>query len=394
MHQSITFIALLCLLKLGEAAAGCTRDSCFNAVATSNNKNPAQASRRADCSSFLKTVIDDDKTVTVTSYTTTTRLTQTISAIDTTVTEYTLSTVSEVSFSTVVETSTPDPVTVTDDPITITTITEVKRDVVRTIEIDSPRITALPSLEDRDSVLEARDKIIVSGNKPSYATACKNAQAYATACLCWGVKPATQRIAPKTSTRRITIEATTTATVFQPETTVITDYTTEISISVVTSTTIRPAPTLDATQFQKLVTSPGGREIDIGRSINPAGGFMRALFAGSTSEVRFRLAREFAQINSIANGDFPNDSPVQLRREQPQYGVIMIPSDTPAQTEGVLCRFTGSGRLLCRSAESDGSLTSFYICQGNLLYLAVTPWNYGDAFCVLTDLKLKSLSYS
>lgn len=54
---------IACILQvcLG-ATTPCKRDACFNAVAANSANKPNLASRKADCSSIIKSIIDDDFT--------------------------------------------------------------------------------------------------------------------------------------------------------------------------------------------------------------------------------------------------------------------------------------------------------------------------------------------
>lgn len=144
---STVFVALY---GMGFAQAGstpCIRDNCYNAVAATTG-NPNVASRKAHCSSVLRTIVDE-KTVTVT-----------------------------------VAATTSQPVII------------AKRQAEMT-GLPHPNI----QLRDREySLLIARDQYIVSGNKPAYASACKNVQDYAVACVCYGVKAAVYRTVTKTVT--------------------------------------------------------------------------------------------------------------------------------------------------------------------------------------------------
>jgi hypothetical protein len=62
---------------------------------------------------------------------------------------------------------------------------------------------------DSSETLEPRDQIVIKGKKPSYASACADNQAYALACLCFGVKGQVQQTVTKITTITSTIKRTT-----------------------------------------------------------------------------------------------------------------------------------------------------------------------------------------
>lgn len=158
---------LLHLTGLLQAATPCRRDFCYNAVAGQGGGGPNAASRRADCSAALKVVVEDDRVLTITT------LTTFIGGTTTIVTKSTTAAVQQ----------------------------RDQGDLV-----PSPQITTPP-----DSALGAellpRDQFVVSGTVPSYARQCKNVQAYAIACVCYGVRAATYRAA-KTTTATVRVPAT------------------------------------------------------------------------------------------------------------------------------------------------------------------------------------------
>lgn len=101
--------------------------------------------------------------------------------------------------------------------------------------------------------------MVVSGNKPSYASACRDLQdvsilccamllwvlvlkvntdskQYPIACLCWGLKPASVRILSRTMTRYLTILATANSTAYATDTFTSTSITT--STDSITSTIV------------------------------------------------------------------------------------------------------------------------------------------------------------
>lgn len=74
---------------------------------------------------------------------------------------------------------------------------------------------------------------VVSGDKPSYAVACKNIQEYATACLCTGTKPSNVRPNPKLKiVESVSSESTVT------------------TLSLITTTTATPTVTETATRLR------------------------------------------------------------------------------------------------------------------------------------------------
>lgn len=141
--------AIFSFFGIATAANACVRDKCFNAIASV--ATPAQASRRADCSAVLRTVVDDDTTITVTR-----------------------------------TTAGPGPTSYVLPP-------QGGRRDLQGPDVAAPQITPFPEA-DEGGILVARDKIVVSGIKPAYATACSNLVAYGSACLCYGVKAVTYRV--------------------------------------------------------------------------------------------------------------------------------------------------------------------------------------------------------
>lgn len=185
-------IHLLLLFTIGGSAdSSCKKDACYNVV--QGTKGPNLASRRADCSSILRTVVDDSSTRTVFSY---------VSSITSTTT---------VSISTSVAT------------VTSTSRLPDRQFRRRVSEIDSI------SHKGASMLLLPRDKIIIKGNKPAYAGACKSNEAYAIACLCAGNKAGQQ----------VTI----TQTITQLATKTLTSISTSISVTSTTTTSIAPRPT-------------------------------------------------------------------------------------------------------------------------------------------------------
>lgn len=115
------------------AANACLRDSCYNAVIGRGN-GPNLASRRADCISILRTVVDDNA-VTVT------RTTFSIGASAT---------------------------------ITTTMIVSTDTQTSTTSQLPGKRSNDVEGFME----LEVRDQIIIKGQKPSYARACKENSDY------------------------------------------------------------------------------------------------------------------------------------------------------------------------------------------------------------------------
>lgn len=140
MRTFVGTCAFLQLLTFSEAATACKKDACYNNVSNNGANRPNLASRRKDCSSILRTVVDDNVTATVTATTTVPKTTT--------------------------ETSTSTTVVAT-----------------RTL-YSQPPIAGRQSVQDlidaanRESLLEERDKIVIKGKKPAYATACANNQDY------------------------------------------------------------------------------------------------------------------------------------------------------------------------------------------------------------------------
>lgn len=166
MKFLIVVAFLLTQVNYSDAAATCQRDGCYNAVANGLRGAPNLNSRKADCSSILLKVVEDDKTITITRST-----------------------------------------TLVSNTITITTQSDSLPGRRRRASL--AQITPAP---DADTELFPRDQVIVSGTRPNYVSAaCKNVQSYAVACLCYGIKAATYRtIKSATSTRSIYSTATTT----------------------------------------------------------------------------------------------------------------------------------------------------------------------------------------
>lgn len=134
MRLGPTAIFIPSILISVEAA--CKKDACYNDVAVARAGSPHLARRLADCSSILRTVVEDDLTRTTTSYTTA----FTATTLDSTVT-------------------------------TETTTSKIDYFSAANRRRQSPELSEL-------SPLEARDKIIIKGAKPAYAANCKSSQDY------------------------------------------------------------------------------------------------------------------------------------------------------------------------------------------------------------------------
>lgn len=150
------------------AASSCQKDTCYNALVNQQRGAPALSSRKADCSSALMRVIDDKNTKVILYSTTVNRGTT-------------------ITFTT-----------------TQTATTLQRRYAARPVITDSPEYS--------DWSLLPRDQIVVTGNRPYYmSAACKDIQAYATACLCFGIKAATEyTLKTRQSTQTKTVVATAT----------------------------------------------------------------------------------------------------------------------------------------------------------------------------------------
>lgn len=61
MKTSILLTLALSAITVVDGAGSCKRDACFSQVAVQGSNNPKYATRRADCSSVLKTVYADEK---------------------------------------------------------------------------------------------------------------------------------------------------------------------------------------------------------------------------------------------------------------------------------------------------------------------------------------------
>lgn len=174
--KELLFVSLVLHFFASSNAAStpCKKDACYSAVAIQGNSNPKLATRKADCSSVLKTIIEDDVTTTITKTRTAPPVTVTISNTDATITE----------------------------TVTSTGNVAGKRQPMPTMREDKT-----------PSILEARDILIVRGTVPKYAKACKNLPDYAKACLCFGIKAAVMRTATQTKTVQATITETASLTV-------------------------------------------------------------------------------------------------------------------------------------------------------------------------------------
>lgn len=140
MKICYTWLALLQVLALAEAA--CQKDACYNHVVSQSARGPNQSRRLADCRSILKTVVDD-ATTTVLSYTTG----PVVTSLTTSTSTFALSTT------------------------TTTTLVEPSNDPQkRQINLRGDNIL------DNVLELEARDTIVIKGDKPDYATSCKSNQ--------------------------------------------------------------------------------------------------------------------------------------------------------------------------------------------------------------------------
>lgn len=197
--------AILYYGVLSLAASGCQKDKCYSAVAIQANSNPNVATRSADCRSILRNVIDDDTTSTITSY----------------------------------STMTPASITVTEtvtSTLTSSTTTTAGGSIRRRLTDYLVLGESSPEVARREySPLDVRDRYIIKGAKPSYASACKDLQAYAVACLCFGVKPAAMyTVAKTTKTRTVQVTATTATTTLTMTTSTTT--TTTITTAAVSDT--------------------------------------------------------------------------------------------------------------------------------------------------------------
>lgn len=170
MHLLTSIGLLLHILHTTNAAGACQKDACYTQVAALDKTLPGLASRKADCSIALRKVADA-KTTTITKF------------------------------------STVFPVTRT---ITVNSVRPSPQVVARDELPDLPVITTSPDPETAE--LERRAQVIATGTKPAYAKSCKNIQSYAVACLCMGVKAATNTMGLKTATTTKTVSATKTAT--------------------------------------------------------------------------------------------------------------------------------------------------------------------------------------
>lgn len=130
-----SFLAVYAALGLictsSHAANTCKKDACYNAVAVQNANSPNLASRKSACSSILKTVVDSDVTATSVVF------------------------------------STAPPVTST---ITLTS-TSIKVVTTRTTFVPGKR--SVVEVGVKPAALEVRDKVVIKGSKPAFATACK-----------------------------------------------------------------------------------------------------------------------------------------------------------------------------------------------------------------------------
>lgn len=132
------------LFLLGGLLAGiraaCTKDACYKHVAVSRAGGPNLSRRLADCSSILKSVIDDGVTRTTT-----------------------------------ITSTAPPTTTTSSETLSITTTTTTTTSYLRGVPTARRRSVAEEELV---AVLEVRDKIVIKGNKPAYATSCAENQDY------------------------------------------------------------------------------------------------------------------------------------------------------------------------------------------------------------------------
>ena len=158
------------------ATTPCKKDACYKAIAIQNVNNPNLSKRRADCHAALKLVVDDDvKTITETAYQT--QITSTV---------------------------------------TITTVRGYSQPTIVARMVDEGNDCG--NTNEAVAELEERDLIIVKGAVPKYAKACRNIQAYAIACLCFGVKAQAYKSYTTTTvtTKVVEVATTTTTTGFIP----------------------------------------------------------------------------------------------------------------------------------------------------------------------------------
>lgn len=179
MRCRVTLCTALALLAdFSYAANACKKDACYNAIAVQGRSNPNLARRKADCSSILRTVVNTDITKTVTAYSTAPTVTTTT----------TVRTTVEVTSTTTTTTSTSF------EP------SDFKKRAVETAIAE----------------LDARDKIVIQGQKPAYASACASNSDYAVACLCYGIQAPVQSTLTRTVTATVTTQATATSVRVKP----------------------------------------------------------------------------------------------------------------------------------------------------------------------------------
>lgn len=158
MKSLLLILLLQAVAQSVSAANSCKRDACYRNV--SNGPGPRRAQRRADCSSALRKVIDDDSVTTIVS-------TSTVSGP----TSYTIATEAP--------------------PVLARRVRHQSRQ--GNPDQNAPQITPFSRSADGEVDMEEmslfeRDKIVAFGEPAPYATACQNRVQYASACLCWGVK--------------------------------------------------------------------------------------------------------------------------------------------------------------------------------------------------------------
>lgn len=333
-------------------------------------------------------MIDDDRIVTITTYITLLSSTSTLSLTASTLTETVYSTLPQTVISTTTEYTSQ---TVSDTTFVTTTATIDnpiiigKRDQqIGDVMVD-PQITNTPRYNLGSEGLQARDQIIVSGNKPAYVNACRNVQAYAVACLCWGIKAATVKAAPKTSIKTIFRSSTTVSTSYATKTTTVTSerYSqtttvvtvrststqTDVVTSVTTTTVNKPtvlSSILDRAQGSPILRtgvaflmSENGGTRDESVMLTITGQDSELFLTGSDPRATIVLATKpsWVGFGILAFRELLNDS---------QY----------TGQEKVICYIdTGSGPADIRCG-SMGTYTQMYYCNGeNRIYLGIPNLN-------------------
>ncbi|KAK6542888.1 hypothetical protein TWF694_006827 [Orbilia ellipsospora] len=229
------------VLETTQRKPGCLADNCARQVTGTIHST---ATRRADCSSFMRSTYD---VTTLTVKITQTAPGQTI----TSKTSHTVTSPIVTSYTTV--TSTVHVTVSTATSVTVTTVQEITP--VTTITVTTTNISHTGGGTITSNAPAKKRTICTSLKAPSYASYCPNVSRYSSACSCWGITASTST-ATITSYTTITPKTTITQTIEIdiPRTTVISKtYTTTVTLTITTQT-VSSTVTLTSTTLTSTVT--------------------------------------------------------------------------------------------------------------------------------------------